>query len=171
MALLVLALGAVVQTPAHATGGGLDLVCSPFSVDKLFFTPSVALAPQSVTIDKKTNYRYCYSPSAPDVVSGELVRLFTRSDSCPQALLSGPTSQTITWNTGQTSTIGVTRTPTLEHGIYKVTFVGTVTAGLFTGSSVTQVYLADGRDLERCLAGDGTVVDSLISVVLLSISH
>jgi hypothetical protein len=105
------------------------------------------------------------------VVSGEVVRLFTRSDSCPQALLSGNLNQTITWNTGETSTISFARTPTLAHGIYKVTFVGTVSSGLFTGSAVTQVYIADGRDLQRCLDGDGTAVDSLISRVLLVISH
>ena len=84
---------------------------------------------------------------------------------------AGPTSQTITWNTGETSTISVVRTPTLAHGIYKVTFVGTVTAGLFTGSAAKQVYLADGRDLQRCLDGDGTVVKSIISMVSLTFSH
>jgi len=168
--LLVLALGLVVQSAAHATGG-IDLTCSLLSTDKLFFTPSVTLEPQTVTIDKKTTYRHCYSPSAPDVVSGELVRLFTRTDSCPQALGAGPTAQTITWNTGETSTISVVRTPTLAHGIYKVTFVGTVTAGLFTGSSAKQVYYADGRDLQRCLDGDGTVINSIISLVSLTFSH
>jgi hypothetical protein len=171
VALLVLTLGSVVESPAHATGGGIDVVCSPLSLDKLFFTPSVTLEPQSVTIDKKTSYRRCYAPNAPDVVSGELVRLFTRSDSCPQALLSGPLSQTITWNTGETSTISFVRTPTLEHGIYKVTFVGTVTAGLFTGSAAKQVYFADGRALKECLDGKGTSVSSLISLVSLIISH
>jgi hypothetical protein len=168
--LLTLALGLVVESPAHATGG-IDLSCSLLSLDKIFLTPPVTLAPQSVTVDKKTTYRFCHAPSAPDVVSGELVRNFTRPDSCPQALGAGPTAQTITWNTGETSTMSVVRTPTLEHGIYKVTFIGTVTAGLFTGSAAKQVYYADGRDLQHCLDGDGTVVKSIISLVSLTFSH
>ncbi len=168
--LLTAVLGLVVESPAHSAGV-IDLTCSLFSTDKLYFTPSVTLEQQSVTIDKKTTYRHCYSPSAPDVVSGELVRLFTRADSCPQALGAGPTAQTITWNTGETSTMSVVRTPTLVHGIYKVEFVGTVTAGLFTGSAAKQVYFADGRDLQHCLDGNGTVVNSLISLVSLTFSH
>ncbi len=170
VALLVVALGSVVESPAHAAGV-IDLTCSRHSVDKLFFTPPVTLEPQTVTIDKRTDYRWCYSPGAPDVVSGELVRLLTRTDSCPQALGTGSLSQTITWNTGETSTISFLRTPTLVHGIYKVTFVGTVTAGLFAGSAAKQVYVANGRDLQRCLDGKGTVINSIISRVSLTISH
>jgi hypothetical protein len=170
VALLVLALGPVVESPAHAAGV-IDIICSPHSMDKIFLTPPVTLEPQTVTIDKKTNYRHCTSPSAPDVVSGELVRLLTRTDSCPQALGTGSLSQTITWNTGETSTISYFRTPTLVNGIYKVTFVGTVTSGLFTGSAANQVYIANGQDFQHCLDGKGTVVRSVISKVMLIISH
>lgn len=169
VALVVLAGSLVAVSPAHASV--TDLRCSLPSWDRVFLTPPVALEPQTVTIDKKTRYRHCHSPSAPDVVSGELARVLTRSDSCPQALLSGYLNQTITWNTGETSTIRFFRTPTLSNGIYKVTFVGTVTEGLFAGSTAEQVYIANGHALQHCLDGKGTVVRSLISIVTLTISH
>jgi hypothetical protein len=105
------------------------------------------------------------------VDSGELVRPVTRNDSCPQAFVTGFLNQTITWNTGQTTTMRIFRSATLIDGIFTVHFSGVVTSGLFAGSAVEQEYVANGHDLQHCLEGKGTVVKSIISKVTLTISH
>jgi hypothetical protein len=169
VALTALATTLISGTPAHASV--IDLSCTRPSLDMLLFDPPVAMEQQTITVDKTTNYRQCSSATAPEVTSGELLRVGARLDSCPQAFAAGIVVQTITWNTGETSTLRLSRSATLIDGIYTVSFIGTVTAGLFLGSTAQQQYVANGVDLEQCLDGKATVVKSIISTVTLTISH
>jgi hypothetical protein len=84
--------------------------------------------------------------------------------------LSGTVTQTITWNTGQTTSMTLNRTVTVSGTTLTVNFSGTVTAGLFAGSQARQTYTASAVDLQNCLAGAG-VVSQILSTVKLTIFH
>jgi hypothetical protein len=171
VALMVAAGGLLSGTPAHAAV--IDISCVRPSTDVLKFTPPLQLAPaQPTVVDKTTTYKPCQSPTAPNVVSGFLHTVVTlSSDACPMVLNPGVVNQTITWNTGATSTLTLNRTASLSGTTLTVNFIGTVTAGLFTGSNAKQVYVASTPDLAACLAGTGATVPTIKSSVNLTIYH
>jgi hypothetical protein len=160
--------------PAPAAATIIDVSCvSPNSTDVLKFTPPLQLAPAiPTTVDKTTNYQPCRSQTSPNVISGFLHTIGTlAADACPMVLNPGTVSQTITWNTGATSTLSMSRTATLSGTTLTVNFIGTVTAGLFAGSNAKQTYVASTPDLAACLAGTGAVVPVIKSAVTLTIYH
>ncbi|MEU4449308.1 hypothetical protein AB0K14_38260 [Actinosynnema sp. NPDC050801] len=116
------------------------------------------MAPQTVTISVTAQYGPCVSPSNPAITSGS--RTYTGQEpgrSCLDLLDSGSFTFTVTWNTGQTSTVSANDTSTIVGAALVVTATGTVTSGLFAGSSVVQVTTGPATDVLLCTAGLGTV--------------
>jgi hypothetical protein len=122
-------------------------------------------------IQRTTTYRRCTAPAFPNIRSGYNSIQFNINDSCALMVATGGTSGfTITWNTTQTTTFVASRSTSLVGNVFTTSYSGTVTAGLFLGRSVRQVFTADATELVQCLAGTGTVVPFLISDVVLQIS-
>jgi hypothetical protein len=143
------------------------VTCVPPSSAATTYTPPVTLTPQNVTISSTTQYGPCTSLSHPAITSG--IRARTTTDpgqTCLDLLESGSLTFTITWNTGQTSTISAKRTSTLAGTTLIVTNTGTVTSGLFTGSTVVQTNTGAAPDVLLCTAGLGTVSSTYAAVTL-----
>ncbi len=153
-----------------ASAGVLDVTCTPPSSETVTYTPPLTTAPQAVTINSTTQYGPCVSLSNPAISSGSRTRtLLIPGRTCLDLLNSGSTTFTIVWNTGQTSTISSNFTSTTVGAALVVTDTGTVTSGLFAGSTVVQVLTAPATDVLLCTAGLGTV-SSIYSVITLEIT-
>lgn len=73
---------------------------------------------------------------------------------------------TITWNTGQTSTLTLNRVTNVAGAVITVTQTGTVTGGLFSGDTVVMTATAPSTDVLNCTLGLGTVSSTYSTVVL-----
>lgn len=147
---LLCPLGLAFAGPAHAIAQ--DVICSIGGTNTLAFSPKLRLAEQAVTMTGTGTYPTCVS-SDPDISSGASTISGHGSLGC----LSGsmPATETVTWNTGETSTISYTLTLNLVAGQSAFAVVGTVTAGRFAGDTVTSegVTLHNPiRPLLDCLA-------------------
>ncbi|MFI9005856.1 hypothetical protein ACIGNX_01315 [Actinosynnema sp. NPDC053489] len=153
------ALTLVVSGPAApASAGVLDVTCIPPSSQSATYTPPLTATSQNVTVSVTTQYGPCASLSNPAITSGSRTRTLSSPGlSCLDLLGSGSTTFTITWNTGQTSTVASNFTATTVGAALVVTDTGTVTSGLFTGSTVVQTLTGPAADVLLCTAGLGTV--------------
>ncbi|WP_283136102.1 hypothetical protein [Rhizohabitans arisaemae] len=151
-----------------APAGPLEITCTPPSGNIATFTPPLTLTPQTVTVANSATYSPCVSATQPAVTSGTRSNLNTQTRSCLDLLTSGTVTFTITWNTGQTSTVSGTTTTSTAGAAIVFTTTGTVTTGLFAGSSVAQVNTAPSADILLCTAGLGTVsgVTSLVTLTI-----
>ena len=155
-----------------ASAGVLDVTCTPPSSQNDTYTPPLTLTPQDVTVRSATQYGPCVSASNPAITSGSRSRtLLIPGRSCLDLLNSGSTTFTITWNTGQSSTVSSNFTSTTVGATLVVTDTGTVTSGLFTGSTVVQVLTAPAADVLLCTAGLATVstIHSLMTLEITSL--
>ncbi len=165
-ALALTALGPV----GTASAGVLDVTCTPPSSHNTSYDPPLTLAPQNVAFTITTQYGPCVSLSNPAITSGfRSTTGVAPGRSCLDLLDSGFLTSTITWNTGQTSTIAVNSSTTVVGAALVVTMTGTVTSGLFAGSTVVQVFTGPAADVLLCTAGLGTVA-GIYSLVTLEIT-
>ncbi|EWC60846.1 hypothetical protein UO65_3776 [Actinokineospora spheciospongiae] len=156
------------STPASA--GVLDVTCAPPSSEVVNFSPPLTMTPQTVTVSTTTQYGPCVSLSNPALTSGARTNSSSApGQTCLELLTNGPTTFTVTWNTGQTSTISANRTSTVVGAALVTTHTGTVTAGLFAGSTAVQVLTGAAADVLPCTLGLGTVA-SIYSAVTLEIT-
>ena len=159
------ALAAPVPPPASA----VELRCDAPSTNGFGFAPHLSLVTQMTQIQRTTIYRGCSAPAFPNIRSGHEHKTNNLMDDCNIMLnATGNANFAITWNTGQTSTLGVTRSSFLSGTTLTVSFTGTVTAGLFAGRRVRQVFTADATELIACLNGTGKL-PILVSDVSLTI--
>ena len=167
----VCALALLVLGPTGtASAGVLDVTCTPPSSQSSTYTPPLTMAPQTVTGSTVTQYGPCVSLSNPALTSGSMTRTGSAPGiSCLELLQSGPSNFTITWNTGQTSTISSNYTANIVGAALVVTRTGTVTSGLFAGSTFLQVNTAPATDVLLCTLGLGTV-SSVYYLVTLEIT-
>ncbi len=167
----VFAVALVVLGPAAPVSAGVaDVTCIPPSSQTDTYAPPLSMTPQDVTVGSTTQYGPCVSLSNPAITSGSRARtLLIPGRTCLDLLNSGSTTYTITWNTGQTSTVSSNFTSTTVGAALVVTDTGTVTSGLFAGSTVVQVLTGPATDVLLCTAGLGTV-SSIYSVVTLEIT-
>ncbi len=164
----VSALALLVLGPAGtASAGVLDVTCTPPSSQSATYTPPLTATPQDIVGSSTTQYGPCVSLSNPAITSGTRIASGpTRGFSCLELLRSGSSTFTITWNTGQTSTISSNHTGTIVGATMVVTRTGTVTAGLFAGSAFLQVNTSPAADVLLCTAGLGTVPSTYALVTL-----
>ncbi|MFI9005841.1 hypothetical protein ACIGNX_01240 [Actinosynnema sp. NPDC053489] len=161
-------LALVVSGPAApASAGVLDVTCTPPSSNGISYSPPLTRSPQDVTIDVTTQYGPCVSAGNPALTSGHRTISLTQPGfSCLELLNSGPVTFTITWNTGQTSTVSANYSATVVGAALVDVRTGTVTSGLFTGSTVVQTTTGPATDVLLCTAGLGTVSGIYSSVSL-----
>jgi hypothetical protein len=159
---------AAMATPAAA--GVLDVTCVPPSSQTTVFTPPLTNRPRPVTVTASTQYGPCISPSVPGLTSGSRSATVSYpSRSCLDLLKSSSLTFTITWNTGQKSTISANTTASVVGVALVVTIAGNVTSGLFAGDSVIQTVTGPATDVTLCTLGLGTV-SSIYSLVTLEIT-
>ena len=157
----------VVATATPAAASTLDVTCA--GSDSITFTPPLTLAPQTVTISASTQYGPCTSSSVPGLTAGSRSFTINATRSCLDLLNSAPVTFTITWNTGQQSTVSGNATASHVGAALVVTITGNVTAGLFAGDSVVHTATGPATNTVLCTAGLGTV-SSIYSLVTLEIT-
>lgn len=167
----VSALALTVLGPAGtASAGVLDVTCIPPSSNTATYNPPLTMTPQDGALAVTAQYGPCVSLSNPALTSGSSSYTTPVSGrTCLDLLQSGTSAFTITWNTGQTSTVSANRTSTIVGAALVVTSTGTVTSGLFAGSAVVQVITSPATDVLLCTVGLGTV-SSTYSLVTLEIT-
>ncbi|MEU4445213.1 hypothetical protein AB0K14_23460 [Actinosynnema sp. NPDC050801] len=113
------------------------------------------------------NVLSCTSLTDPAVTGGHVQATIHGLDrSCTDVAASGSGSYTITWNTGDTSTISYNRTANYVLGTLVAVETGTVTAGKFTGDSTTHVVELPNLNLLDCLTEPGLTSTSGIGTYL-----
>ncbi|MGX7829732.1 hypothetical protein ACTG9Q_32075 [Actinokineospora sp. 24-640] len=119
--------------PVHAAPG--DLTCTenetvPYSTGLLTTRRPVDVSVHNVL--SRT------SLTDPAITQGHVrATIHGLNRSCTDLAASGSGSYTITWNTGETSTISYNRSANYVLGALVIVENGTVTAGKFTGDSTT----------------------------------
>ncbi|NUR74110.1 MAG: hypothetical protein HOU81_25155 [Hamadaea sp.] len=149
--------GATVVAASPAAAGALDVTCLPPSSNVNSYSPPLTNQPQPVTASTTALYGPCTSVSHPAITSGSRTATVPLTASCLDLLGSGTLTYTITWNTGQTSTITSNFTRTVVGAVYEILATGTVTAGVFAGDSVVTDFTGPSTDITLCTLGLGTV--------------
>jgi hypothetical protein len=151
----------LVTTLIHVFPGsaqaGIDVSCVPPSSIVVTYDPPLTNQPQTVSRTASIQYGPCVSVSHPALTSGTTIVGGTVTTSCVELLRANTFVQSITWNTGETSTISGNRSVSIVGGTVTATSTGTVTAGLFTGSTFVQEAAGVATDIVLCTAGLGTV--------------
>ncbi|GHD53509.1 hypothetical protein [Streptomyces galbus] len=169
MAACVLSGAVLLASPASAAGV-LDVTCTPPSSATSTYSPPLTNTPQPSSSTVSFQFGPCVSLSQPALTSGTYTRTNpARPRSCLDLLSSSSGTFTITWNTGQTSTLSVNVTTTIAGAALVVTQTGTVTSGLFTGDTVVITQTGPADDVLLCTAGLGTV-SSIYGLVTLEIT-
>ncbi|QFZ20912.1 hypothetical protein [Saccharothrix syringae] len=142
---------------APATAGVLDVTCTPPSSNLNSYTPPLTGTTRTVTVSTTALYGPCTSLSQPAITSGSRTASFTITASCLDLLDPGTVTYTITWNTGQSSTITSSYTSAVAGAVLTVVATGTVTSGLFAGDSVVTNFTGPATDITLCTLGLGSV--------------
>ncbi len=143
--------------------------CGFPSVNTFGFQPYLSLVSQPTAVQRTTAYRRCTAPAFPNIREGYETKTNNIMDDCNVMILAGGTATfKVIWNTTQTTTFVVNRVVTLTATTFTITYTGTVTAGLFLGRPVRQIFVANATEINQCLAGTG-LVPFIISDVTLTI--
>jgi hypothetical protein len=111
------------------------------------FSPGVTNAPQTITVSEQAQYG-CTVPLLGTVsynANGTLTN-FT----CSEILTPEPGIVTLRWGNGQTSTFQFTVEDNDVNGVTVLTKTGSITAGLYSGSTATEVLTGATLDLTAC---------------------
>ncbi|WP_262379363.1 hypothetical protein [Nonomuraea sp. PA05] len=169
-ALLGALLAAVPLVTAPASAGVLDVTCTAPSSEAISYQPALTSTTQPVTVTISSQYGVCVSATVPSLTSGTAYLQAPGIPlSCQDLLLAGPVYRTITWNTGQSSTLSGNLTSTITGGVVVATITGTVTAGLFQGDTFVYLVTAPATSILLCTIGLGTV-SSVYGLVTLEIT-
>jgi hypothetical protein len=147
----------VAVPPAEAAVG--DIVCTPPSGSMTTYSPALTTSPQNVSVTAQILLSSCLSTTVPAITSGStpLTTFAVPNRSCLNLTGSSAVTATITWNTGQTSTVSFTHLVNIVGAVYSSTLTGTVTSGLFAGDTVIGEQLGAATDIVLCTLGLGTV--------------
>ncbi|NUO57759.1 MAG: hypothetical protein HOV78_13895 [Hamadaea sp.] len=156
-ALALLAAGTAVALPSPAQAAPLDMTCTPPSSNVSTYSPALTSTPQTVTSTITALWGPCTSASQPAITSGYRSATVPFTGSCLELLQPATLTTTITWNTGQTSTVTTNYLGAIAGAVFTVTSTGTVTGGLFAGDSVVINLTGPSADIALCTAGLGTV--------------
>jgi hypothetical protein len=148
---LLVAAGIVGAAPAAQAATEL-LSCTGSGANT--YQPGVTAQPEVVSIASSANYDACVSTGSPTITSGGYAIVANGLVSC----LGGGVSitVTITWNTGETTTVAavglVVLRPTNE---VVVIYQGTVTAGRFTGATAVMTAALLNTTPAQCFTAEG----------------
>lgn len=166
----IVAAGAVLMGAAPANAVSVDVACLPPSSDIIVFDPPLTSSPQTVDGTSFIQLGPCTSLTVPGLASGSSIQTFTvPAATCEILLGAQPTEFTITWNTGQSSTITGNTVAVIEAGLLTVTLTGSVSSGLFAGRNVAGNQSGAATDLLLCRLGLGDV-PSVFTVGIFTIS-
>lgn len=146
----------VTSSPVQADVG--DIVCLPPTSSSVTFDPPLTQNPQTVTVQSTNLFGPCTSVTHPQITSGSTSGTFlVPNRSCLTLVGSGTSNSTITWNTGQTSSLSLNFNTQIVGAVYTSTVSGIVTGGLFAGDTVVGNQTGPAIDILTCTAGLGTV--------------
>lgn len=118
------------------------------------FSPGLLLTPQTVTIGLNAVMAPCVSPDAPTLTSGTQSLTFATIQSCLD-LVPASGTKTYQWNNGQSSTFTFTAVKSNTGGQYVAVATGTITAGLFAGSTAVEQVTGPAPSPLDCLQPPG----------------
>ncbi|SDP80265.1 hypothetical protein [Lentzea jiangxiensis] len=148
---LTVAAGVVVTAPtAQAATELLSCVGSGANT----YNPGVTAQPKVVSITSSADYDSCVSTGSPAITSGGFAIVANGLVSC----LGGGVSitVTITWNTGETTTVAAVGLVVLRPANEVVViYQGTVTAGRFTGATVVMTAALLNTTPAQCFTPEG----------------
>lgn len=147
----------VVTAAAPAYAGVADLTCTPPSGNLNEYDPPLTLTPQPVALTLTAQYGPCVSPSQPTITSGARAVTVNITAGCLDLLGAASGSYTITWNTGQTSTVAVNTNRVIAGAAYTLASTGVVTSGVFAGDAVVANLTGPSTDITLCTLGLGSV--------------
>ncbi|MYV64812.1 hypothetical protein GT043_02300 [Streptomyces sp. SID2131] len=146
------------------------MTCTPPSSITTTYSPPLTSTPTSTIRSVSAQYGPCVSLSQPDLTSATTSSTSQpRTRTCSDLLASGPLTFTITWNTGQNSTVSANSTTTLVGALLITTQTGIVTDGLFKGDTVIQTSQAPAATITACELGLGNV-PSLYGLLTLEVT-
>jgi hypothetical protein len=154
--------------PASARETGLlDVTCTSPSSSNVSYSPPLSITPQVSLSSTSLQLGPCVSASVPGLTSGTHAEAgVPRERTCLELLDSRSQTRTITWNTGDTSTLSLNRTTTVAGAVLIVTLTGTVTSGLFAGDTVVATATGAATDITLCTLGLGTVFGVYSAMVM-----
>lgn len=119
------------------------------------YSPALTSTPQTVSITGTASYSLCTGTGGVTTASNSTNAI--RPDySCLGLLEVGTSPATVTWNTGETSTMTTTRVSVQLSGISTTLLhVGSVTAGKFVGARVVRATEFLNTDLDACYTPEG----------------
>lgn len=148
---LMVAAGVVVTAPAAQAATEL-LSCVGSGTNT--YHPGVTAQPKVVSITSSADYGSCVSTGSPTITSGGYAIVANGLVSC----LGGGVSitVTITWNTGETTTVAAVGLVVLRPANeVVVVYQGTVTAGRFTGATVVMTAALLNTTPAQCFTTEG----------------
>ncbi|MEW1906202.1 hypothetical protein [Streptomyces sp. NPDC086147] len=163
--------GSLAAAPAaQATPSGiLALTCTPPSSAVTTYSPALTNTPQQVASTVSYQFGPCVSATTAVTSGTATLNNAPRARSCFDLLGSATRTLTVTWNTGQTSTMSLNVSATVVGAVLQTLLTGTVTSGLFQGHTVLIDQTAPAASILTCTAGLGTV-PSLYSTVAVEIT-
>lgn len=150
--LALLLAAAVVTTvlpgsPASAEPGA---VSCPAGSSVIHYDPPLTNVLEETTITIHRELGACTSSTHPRITTGTVDSVSTVPASCSRPLVGSSLSSTIVWNTGETSTLSLNAVSSVVLGQLVTTFTGSVTDGLFDGSTITWVQASPSEGLILC---------------------
>ncbi|MFD1146522.1 hypothetical protein [Saccharothrix hoggarensis] len=146
------AVGVVAAAPATQAADVESLSCVGNGANT--YQPGVTAQPRVVSINSSANYDSCVSNGSPTITAGGYAITANGLVSC----LGGGVSitVTITWNTGETTTVAAVGLVVLRPANeVVVVYQGTVTAGRFTGAAVLMTAALLNTTPAQCLTPEG----------------
>lgn len=161
---VALLVAGLMQTPAQAAVGDLTCTVSNNSA----FTPGLRLVEQQTHIAYDVGYSDCTSMSHPEITSGSHSGTFDGPRGCLSLPPSHTPTVTITWNTGETSTIAATASGYDAGGQTLHTITGTVIDGVFADAVFAELIVQVNPKLTQCLASPGVTSQTGLGAVSIS---
>ena len=139
-------------TPAQAAA--VNVVCS--GTQSVALSPGMLLlTPRDVMFTVNDNYAPCVSSGRPRVTSARSQRSWLgRGVACMVAPRAASLSKELTWSNGQKSTFTFNQIATSVGGNSVITEFGSITAGLFAGSTAVETVSGPANSLD-CLSNRG----------------
>ncbi|HEV2782161.1 MAG TPA: hypothetical protein VGX25_22440 [Actinophytocola sp.] len=129
------------------------------------FQPGVNNTPRTVTVHSEAHYQPCTGTSG--ITSGHYELTAAGTVSCLGGAFT--ITFTITWNTGQTSTITAIGVLVLRPANETVVlYHGTVTAGTFAGATVLQTAAVLNATPEQCFTEEGVTGTSGVAAIAIT---
>jgi hypothetical protein len=160
---LVLLAGAVCCGAFGVTGASALSLTTCTGTNSVTYSPPLTNTLTTTRITDQSTFGTCLSTQS-GIRSATIANgTVTGPSSCTAVLGSFSTTNTIVWNTGQTSRFDFDGTVTEVDGEFVIVLTGSITAGLFSGATATEQTTLLG-DLTAC-GGSGLASNSGPSVL------